>query len=176
LNVEPGETVIASSTTVARIVNLNTSYFSAEISDADVKKIKLNQNVTITFDTTPEEFTGNVTRISDVASTNSGGETVFEVDVDFQKANELPVGLKGDAEIVLNTYVDVLCIDTDSIITEKDKYFVYVVEKGKAVKKEIGKPNELDSCSIVDSLNPDTTIVITPKDVINGMKVKPNII
>jgi len=176
VNVELGETVIASTTAVARIVNLNTSFFSVEISDADIEKIKLDQNATITFDTTPEDFTGKVTRISDVASTNSGGETVFEVDIDFEKAKDLPIGLNGDAEIVLNTYPDVMCIDTDSIFAEKDKYFVFVVEKGKAVKKEIGQPNELDSCSIVESLNPEAMVVITPKDVTNGMKVKPNII
>jgi len=176
LNVEPGETVIAFTSVVARIVNLNTYYFSTEISDADIKKIKLDQQAVITFDTTPEEYKGKVTRISDIASTNSGGETIFVIDIYFEKSNELPIGLKGDAEIVLNTYPDVMCIDTDSIFTEKDKYYVFVVEKGKAFKKEIPMPNELDSCTIVDNLNLDAMVVITPKDVTNGMKVKPNII
>ncbi|MDO8551117.1 MAG: efflux RND transporter periplasmic adaptor subunit [bacterium] len=96
----PGE--IAGPTTIFTITDTNSIYFNANIDEADISKIKVGQEVSMTLDAYPNEtFKGKVVQIDFVSTSTAGGGTAFQVEVSLP-ANEnlkFKVGMNGDADI-----------------------------------------------------------------------------
>lgn len=99
----PGVNVTPASATFT-VVDPSSVYFSANVDEADVGKVKVGQKAKITLDSYPEEvFEGKVEIIDFVATTTAAGGTAFQVEISLPQNESLKfrVGMNGDTEIMI---------------------------------------------------------------------------
>ena len=168
---------IASATSpVIVIANPHELYFSAEIDEGDYGKIAHGQTVTIDLDSYPEnKFTGSVMELTNFAQKNASGNTVFKIKIKLPEEllAKASVGMHGDIEIATSIKTDVLYLDSTSILTENDKKFVFKLEGGKAIKREItvGLETDLDTEVLAEVAENDTIIYPKNGTVKDGIRV-----
>jgi len=168
--------VATATSPVIVVSNPNDLYFLSEIDEADFGKIALNQKVLINLDSFPQkEFTGFVLELANFAQKNTSGNTIFKIKIKLPEEllTKTAVGMHGDIEIATNVKTGVLYLDSTSILTENDKKFVFKLQNGKAVKKEItvGLETDLDTEVLTEVAENDT--IIYPKNGIvkDGIRV-----
>lgn len=166
------------------VVNPATVYFDAEVEETDLPSLKVNQSVNLKLDVYPEEqFVGNLNVIGMVAFTSSTGGNAYHVRISLPKdqvasatssANyKFRVGMKGDADIILNTVPNVLKVSSTVIINDGENSFVWTVENGRAVKKQITVGGSSDSDTEIKSgLNEGQYVIDNPSSLLKaGQKV-----
>ncbi len=119
LTLQPG--TIITSTNGAKIANVKTQakpLITANLTEVDVAKVKLNQKATITFDSiTDKTFTGTVSSIDTVGAVSSGVTSypiAISLDVDN---NSLFPNMAATAKIVVDTRDQVLVVPSSAIKT-----------------------------------------------------------
>ncbi len=120
------------------------------VPEAMIDKVAVGQEAVATLDAVPDMvLRGRVSRISAVPDNqrwfNSGVKTytiVVDVTTDTKGA-QLKPGMSATVEIVTDQLRDVLYIPIQSVMSDRDKHYVYVVEHGrkKLREVEIGKYN-----------------------------------
>lgn|GEM_PF-3777107 len=113
--------------------------FVAEISEADIARLSLDQSATVTLDAFEGKlFEGSIVKIAQVAQTTMTGGTVFPVEVALKAVSENPsIGMKGDAAIRISTQSGVMTIVRQALFSEGNDDYVYAVDEGKLVKKSV---------------------------------------
>ena len=147
------------------IVNPDTVYFDAEVTETDLPNIAVGQVVKIKLDAyQDQDFEGKVESIGMVAFTSSTGGNAYHVRVSFpgNEGQKIKVGMGGDAEIVYNTVFDTLKVPAFAVVSEPTNY-VWVVEKGRAkkVNVEIGR-SSVDETEIKSGLIEGQTVISQP--------------
>jgi RND family efflux transporter MFP subunit len=143
-NPVPGVNITSTASTVV-ISDPATLYFSANIDEADVAGIELNQLVKITLDAYPEkEFSGQIYDLSFTATTTSGGGTAFPAKIKIIDAPELRIGMNGDVDIETESRTSVLAVPIEAVFEKEDKQYVFRVENGLAKKVEVKTGLETD--------------------------------
>lgn len=179
----PGINVLAGAANYT-IVNPSTAYFDAEVEETDLPKLKINQLVNLKLDAYPEEqFTGNLNVIGMVAFTSSTGGNAYHVRISLPKDQmavattsatyKFRVGMKGDADIILNTIPNVLKVSSSAIISDGENNYVWIIENGRAVKKQItiGGSSDMDT-EIKSGLNDGQSVIDNPSSLLKvGQKV-----
>ncbi len=120
------------------IVNPKTLYFSTEVNEIDVAKIKVGQKVKLTLDAFPEvEFESTVERIDFASVITSTGGTAYKVKINLAKDRdrEFRLGMNGDAEIIISSLENVLFVPPEAVVESNEGNFVWVVESNKKVRK-----------------------------------------
>lgn len=172
----PGSNVTYA-TAVYSLVNPETFYFSTEVGETEISKIKVGQKVTLSLDAYPdEEFESVVESIGISSVVTSTGGTAYKVKIALPKKEgvDFRLGMNGDTEIVTNTYSDTLFVPSDSVIEEDSGNYVWVVNGGGRVKKvkvTLGA-SSVDKNEIKDGLKEgDLTILRPPVNLKNGSKI-----
>ncbi len=118
-NVKAGDKITKSAngtTAMAVIYDLSAMTLSMSVDELDVGSVKAGQQVNITAEALEgETFTGTVTNVS-LESSYSNGVTNYPVTVLLDETGDLLPGMNVDAEIVLDSSKDALCIPVGALM------------------------------------------------------------
>ena len=127
---------VSSGDTVAQIVDVSRVKAEIQIPEKDIRFIRLGQSVTIEVDSLDSRtFTGKVTYISELADASTR-TTPIEITLD-NSAGTLHAGMIIRSRIFRRTLHDVVMIPLASVIPLEDGKVVYVVEDGRARRRDI---------------------------------------
>lgn len=144
------------------------------LSKKDLETVALGQSADITI--LGQEYKGEVTYISRMATAGVNGATTIEAEVTIQNPDDaIVLGL--DAKVVIHTASakDVLTVPNLAINVDTEGKFVYAVENNVIVKKYITTGiSDVNLCEIIDGIETDT-MVITDIDtsIAEGVPVVP---
>lgn len=174
-NMTEGVTVLATTGSIT-VVDPATVYFSAEINEVDVSKIHEGQTVELELDAYPNQvFEQTIFDISFNSKTTTTGATAYPIKITLPLNinNRFRLGMKGNAEIVLDKKDNVLSIPITAITEESDKQFLWVVENNKAKRIEIQTGlSSLDMAEIVSGVEENTIVILRPtKQVKEGLTI-----
>ena len=134
---------VSSGDTVAQIVDVSRVKAEIQIPEKDIRFIRLGQSVTIEVGSLDSRtFTGKVTYISELADASTR-TTPIEITLDnspltlLRSAGTLHAGMIIRSRIFRRTLHDVVMIPLASVIPLEDGKVVYVVEDGRARRRDI---------------------------------------
>src|SRR5258708_1317293 len=142
INVVPGmvlssnatSTTATSSQTIAAIKGTGTPIVSVNLTEINVPKIKVDQKVTLTFDSIPDKtYTGHVATVDRVGITSSS-VTNYPINIilDTDSSEILP-NMAANANIILETKTDVLLAPTAAIQTQNGQTSARTLKNGVEV-------------------------------------------
>lgn len=154
------------------IADLTDLQVTINLSKSDAPLVEKGQTVVLT--TGEESFNGTVSHIDPVASTTTsqtGTLTAVKSIISFDTPPEnLFVGFDIDVAINTNTAENVLAIPIEALLYNEDnKPYVYVVENGKAIVRQIETGIQSSThVEVKDGLELDDSIILSPDDTINN--------
>jgi membrane fusion protein, macrolide-specific efflux system len=172
-SITPGQN-ISTSDIVATIVDFSQFEFSADVDEADISKIGLNQKAEVSFNAYGDQiFTGQVSKIAPQTKTSSSGATTINVRVTLDQNNLHPIsGLSGNANIITSEASGVLTIPFESLGEDNQ----VVVKKGpsfEVVKVLTGVESESD-IEIISGLSDGDIVLKNPSTYLASKKIAPN--
>ena len=113
--------------------DLENLYVEANIAEANIAEIKLDQEVRFTFDALggDREFTGKVATI-DPASTLVSGIVNYKIKASVGKIDEIKPGMTANLTVITNFKANVLAVPESAIIEKDGKKVVQVVTDSKS--------------------------------------------
>ncbi len=122
------------------IISPGSLYFSADVDQETVPKIKVGENVTVTLDSFPNQTLNS--KITYIAFTPVSGQTstVYEVRFELPINNnnlDYRVGMDGDTTITLSSADNALTIPTDAINDDNGQSYVFVKSGNDLVRRDI---------------------------------------
>jgi multidrug efflux pump subunit AcrA (membrane-fusion protein) len=162
--VEEGELLIPMTVAapILEIADESSPEVEAEIDEVDIGKLRLGQEVRLTFDAFKEKkFYGKIKEIFPfVATTKEQNRTVvIKVGIDTGQEG-IKVGMSTDVEVITGIARGVPYIPTNSIIEKAEGQFVFVAEKGVAREKRIrtGLSN-WDTTEVIEGLREGDEVI-----------------
>jgi HlyD family secretion protein len=138
---QPGQ-MAGGGTPLIRLVNLNTIFFEARVSETEIRYVRVGQPVSVTVDAYPgKTFRGVVSRIYPVGSE---GSRDFLVRVDMRnEGGLLRPQMFARGEILVDVRRNVVLVPKDALLTQDGKHVVFVVKEGVArrIVVQIGYQN-----------------------------------
>ncbi|MGQ9476202.1 MAG: efflux RND transporter periplasmic adaptor subunit [Actinomycetota bacterium] len=130
---------VSADTPVFRIVDLQAMRVRAEVEEADIPKVQVGQKAKVYLDAYPDlEFTGEVVQVGIRAETGSGGTTVFSVIIRLDRTEvPLRLGYNATVDIEVLSRQGIIYLPVTSVFSEEGRDYVYVVEEGKARRREV---------------------------------------
>lgn len=164
------------------VVNPNSVYFSAEVEETDLPALVVGQTVEIKLDAYPDEtLKGTLENIGVVAFTSSTGGNAYRVRVTLPQAQistnsgnfKFKVGMKGDADVILKTIPNVMKLSSSAVVNDGTNNYVWVIESGKAKKKEVTLgSSSLDESEIISGLSVGQEVIDNPSSALKeGQRV-----
>lgn len=143
----------------------------------DANRIKLDQEATVKSG--DRELKAKVSEVDPSAKksmTTAGAETTLGIEIDIlEKVQNLKIDFDTDVDILLGQVNNALKVPAESIRTNKEnKTFIYIVQNGKAVEKEVklGLQSDMEA-QIVEGVNAGDKVILNPSENIkNGTAVK----
>jgi HlyD family secretion protein len=169
--------VSVSPTTTFTIVNPETVFFEANVDEADIEDLALNQSINVSLDAYPQEqFVSQLERIDFSPVITSSGGTAYQIKIPLPKNDKqkFRLGMNGDAEIIAEKRENVLSVPTEAIFESDNQRFVWIIKEGKAFKREIKTGFSTDDLTEVsENLNENDIIIRSPvTKITEGMKVR----
>lgn len=173
--VREGSVIFISSTPVLQFPDLSRMQVSADVAEADFRKIGKGQRVYITVDAAEKLVTtGKINRknlSSSIAQRYSGSKVkTFEVIIDIDSCHsKMKPGLSANCEIILKEEKDTLFVPTLAIFERDSSKIVYVKDKKVFVPVKVETGTSGNSFTIISGgLKGDETIALTepPKSLI----------
>ena len=163
--------MLTDSTAIMKIADLTNLDVLAYVSEYDIAKIAVGQDVELTSDGIEDKiYHGTVTKIEPTAesqSTISGSETVVPVLVHLTDNDDLiKPGMEFDMEFITVSLQDADYVPISAVMadTENDGHYVYVVNDEGIIEKrdiEIGVSDDMN-IQIVSGLTANDVIVESP--------------
>ncbi|GAB4211242.1 MAG: efflux RND transporter periplasmic adaptor subunit [Roseiflexaceae bacterium] len=148
VNVVPGSTVSSGpgSAPSFSIANLSSLFVNVSVSESDIARVAVDQDVTLTFDALPDQtFKGSVTSVSPVA-TEQNNVVTYLVTVQFDPGSSgVKIGMTANASITVERRPNVIQVPNRAISSEgpfKTVEILYGATKERVkVKVETGTTN-----------------------------------
>jgi len=125
--------------------DLSSLIVETSVSEVDVSKVDSGQQVEIRLDAVPGPvYGGTITSISTLAQRKSRGSqiNVFEIEVTIDTTDErLKPGMSAKADIIVDTYENVLSVPLEAVFERDDTTVVYT-EGGKTIPVSLGARND----------------------------------
>ena len=163
--------MLTDSTAIMKIADLTNLDVLAYVSEYDIAKIAVGQDVELTSDGIEDKiYHGTVTKIEPTAesqSTISGSETVVPVLVHLTDNDDLiKPGMEFDMEFITVSLQDTDYIPISAVMadTETDGHYVYIVNDEGVIERrdiEIGVSDDMN-IQVVSGLTADDVIVESP--------------
>lgn len=138
--------------------------FKMEVDEADIGQVSQGQDVNVSLDAFPDTILkSSVTMIDFVSHTTSSGGNAFYVETTLRATNNYRVGMNGNADIIVDSRLNVLAISSSSIFNNSDVY----VKIGKGFEKRkvtLGLQNDTQA-QITSGLSEGETVAIDPTSV-----------
>ena len=176
LFVEEGE-LLSIGTQVLEMADESTMEVDAVIDEVDVGKLRIGQDVKLTFDAFKEKQSlGKILEISPYITTTKEQNRTVNIKVGITTGQDgILVGMSTDVEVITGRAKDVLYLPTNAIIEKADGQFVFVAEKGVAREKKIktGLSN-WDTSEVIEGLREGDEVItsLEIKKFTDGTKIK----
>jgi HlyD family secretion protein len=126
-----------------------------------------------------KEYKGKVSAVDPAAKKTvsaAGSDTTLGIEIDIlDKAEDLKIDFDTDVDILLGEVAGAVKVPAESIRTNKeDKTFVFVIENGKAVEKEVklGLQSDMEA-QILEGVKEGDKVILNPStNLTNGAPVK----
>lgn len=167
-NVSPGQRVFSIATSGSTKVVL-------ELPVYQVESIKKGQPAQVISKDGEEEkkYKGIVEKVSAAAVSSSYGKNkVIAVEVLVTEPNDLRPGFLADVELSGKGKSGVPLLNSFSIVTENDGYYVYINDYGVAKKRKIEVGLKSSNYYEVLDLPEDVEVIVNPHKVSDGKKIK----
>jgi macrolide-specific efflux system membrane fusion protein len=125
--------------TFATIADMSSWVVDCSFAESDVAKVKVGDEVSITFGALPDEtFTGRVRKI-DLSATTSENVTTYGVEVDVLKApSQLRDGASASVSVTTASATNVLAVPTSAVTTDaQGQSTVKLVKDGKSTSRTV---------------------------------------
>ncbi|PXV86730.1 RND family efflux transporter MFP subunit [Lachnotalea glycerini] len=127
---------VAEGTALFTIASNEDVKLTVALTKYDLEDVKEGQTATITLGAST--YTGTVTKISRVATTNSAGAAVINADIHIDNPDDnIYLGVEAKVKISVGSASNVVLVPVECINTDKDGSFCYVVENGTVVRKNV---------------------------------------
>ncbi|MGL4944880.1 MAG: efflux RND transporter periplasmic adaptor subunit [Fusobacteriaceae bacterium] len=150
------------------VVNIRVPVYQAS-------KIKVGQSVNVKFAdfSGTERYSGVVSRVSNFA-TETGSRLGIDAEIDLKGEiiKNLKPGYMVEVEVLNSQKEEYLLVKKFSVIEERGKKFVYILEDNRAVKKEIEVGAEGDSDYEILNMAEGTKVILNPFVVKDGDTVE----
>lgn len=149
---------VASGTPGFRIDDLSELYVKVDISEVDINRVQIRQDVELTFDAvTGRTFQGTVTQVSSVGVDNGRGVD-FEVTVRIiDPDDQVRPGMTAAVNIVVSEIIDVLIVPNRAIRLINGQRVVYLLKDGR-----------LTEVAVRTGASSDTETQITGNEITEG--------
>lgn len=133
VQVTEGATV-AQGTPLFTIASNEVVKLTVALTKYDLEDVKEGQKADITLG--GSTYTGTVSKISRVATTNSAGAAVINAEIHIDNPDDnIYLGVEAKVKIKVGSASGVVLVPVECINTDKDGAFCYIIENGLVVKK-----------------------------------------
>jgi len=164
VKVKPGDQV-SPGTVAFGLADLTRLLVDVEVSEVDIDRVKVQQDVTLTFDAIPNKtYQGKVTEVGQVGVAVQGVVN-FEVEVEVLGPDaSIKPGMTAAVDIVVTQLEDVLLVPNRAVRVQDGQRVVYVMRDGRMAQVEIRLGASSDSYSQVleGELQVGDLIVLNP--------------
>jgi len=132
---DPGQ-VVTPGQTLAKVVDLGSVYFKAEVSEQYMARVTQGQSVSLRIGALPDDvFRGKVTDIYPSGSTSNRN---FSVRISISAANsKIKPGMFASGEILTGKIQDALVVPKDAVDDKEGTQSVFTVGKDNIAKKQV---------------------------------------
>lgn len=160
---------ICTSSNYVYIASLEDIYMDINISEEQINKISIGQEVEITanYDET-KTYKGTITKINAIGTHSSGG-TTFAAIASIENDDTLKLGMSATCTVTIEKNENLPCLPIEAVLIENNEKFVNKVKEDGSVEKvqvKTGKSNanyvEIEEgLSLGDTVQYETTTVTT---------------
>jgi len=124
---------------VFQVMDLQDMLVRAQVEEVDIPLVQKEQEVDVYLDAYPDRvFRGKVIQVGVKAESGSGGSTVFPVVVQLDRSDvPLRLGYSATLDIKALHKTGVISVPVVAVLSEEGRDYVYVVEDGKAHRREV---------------------------------------
>lgn len=186
VNRDVSKSTTGSSQTLVHIVSNGNLQIKGELSEYNLSNISVGQEVEITSKVYPDKkWTGKINYISNYpkdgqqvaeagtagSTPSSGAKYPFTVEI-TSEIGDLKQGFSVNIEVKNNTKG--ILVPVSSVISDGEKNYVWILEKGAAKKVEVTLGNaDAENQEISSGLTKDSKVIINPTDSLkDGQEVK----
>lgn len=140
----PEESEVCTSSHYIEINSIDTLAMSLNVSETEISKVSIGDEVNITITATSEKLTGHITSISEVGTYSSSG-SYFTASVQFENNGNVKVGMSATCEIIVERVEDAIAVPIEAVQeSDNGKYVIVVDSLGNAsnVGVETGISND----------------------------------
>jgi RND family efflux transporter MFP subunit len=157
-------------TPVAVIVRLHPLRLRVEVPEREAQGIREGQSVRVTVEGQPDHgYSGRVARLSPAFQEQSR-TLVIEAEVDNQHGRLRP-GSFAKAEIQTSSTSEVVMVPVAAVVSFAGIQKVFTVKEGKAVEKNVIAGKREDDWIVVDGIEANAPVVLSPGNLVAGQPV-----
>lgn len=157
-------------TPVVTIVRLHPLRLRVEVPEREAQGINVGQPVSVTVEGEEgEDYSGRVARLSPAFQEQSR-TLIIEAEVDNQNGKLRP-GSFAKAEIQTVSTDNVVMVPASAIVTFAGIQKVFTIKDGKAVERNVTVGRKAADLVVVEGLEPNVQIVISPGNLVAGQPV-----
>src|SRR5262245_17340463 len=162
---------LASGSPVVTIVRMHPLRLRVEVPEREAQGIRVGQSVGVTIEgESDQSYSGRVARLSPAFQEQSR-TLIIEAEVDNQKGRLRP-GSFAKAEIHTTSTTDAVLVPASAIISFAGIQKVFTVKDGKAVEKNVITGKREDDWVVVDGIEANTSVILSPGNLVTGQPVK----
>ncbi|PKO00146.1 MAG: hypothetical protein CVU42_05240 [Chloroflexi bacterium HGW-Chloroflexi-4] len=148
-----------------RVDDLSQMFVDVEIPEVDINRVKVGQEVTMTFDAiNAAEYQGKVAEVARIGAVSAGAVN-FKVTIEvLNPDDQVMPGMTAAVNIVVSDLKDVLTIPNRAVRLVEGQRVVYILKNGVATKVEIEIGSSSDTLSEVISgdLKAGDVLILNP--------------
>lgn len=163
--------VNVSATTTFTIADPNNLVFKIDIDEADIAKVRVGANITLTLDSYPDQkIPLQITAIDFSSHTSDTGGNVYTVEtlMPINTDTKYRIGMTGEAEIIVDQKKDTLIISLASVA---DNNFVYVRKGDSYIKRKVKTGIQSDTeIEVISGLTDGEEVALQPDEIATLLK------
>jgi len=161
---------LAAGAPVITIVRLHPLRLRLEVPEREAQGINVGQPVRVTVEGEEgQDYSGRVARLSPAFQEQSR-TLIIEAEVDNHHGRLRP-GAFAKADIQTVSTADVVMIPAEAIVTFAGIQKIFTLKDGKAVEKNIVVGRRAENWVVVEGVEPDTPVIISPGNLVTGQSV-----
>jgi RND family efflux transporter MFP subunit len=151
------------------VVKMNPLRFRAEVAERDAASVRAGQNIRVSVEGAPQNYSGRVTRLSPTIIEQN---RVLVIEADISNDGALRPGSFARADIFVDDTSMGVTVPTSAIVTFAGIEKVIVVQNGKAVEKPVTTGRKAaDWTEIISGVNVGEEVVTDPGNLQSGQPI-----
>ena len=160
---------LAAGAPIVTIVKMNPLRFRAEVPEREAANVRVGQNLRLSVEGAPSNYSGRVTRLSPTITAQS---RVLIVEADVANDGGLRPGAFAQAEIVTDDASMAITVPSSAVVTFAGIEKVIIVENGRAAERPITTGRRTPEWTeIIAGVNVGDAVVLEPGNLQSGQPV-----